>query len=246
MHRLYLLTTSCGSVNGKRAHLPEGKIRHPTQPAHLRLPRALGFDALRKNPSPPIGIGTRNAFSHNYKTVTHTPSIQPESGAASNPVPLRRLGILRRLKTSAGILLIEAIIAAGALALVIVGASQALLIANRMAATSRVLTAARSVVQRNIDTALTTTFTQASTPAILAYPANAVVWDDDGGADNIVQIQLQDNNTAVVASGVLTRTVTALANADNAVVLQVTFSLTYTYRGRTDTVSMTTIRARDD
>ena len=177
--------------------------------------------------------------------MTRSPSIQPDSGAASNPVPLRRLGILRSLKTSAGILLIEAVVAAAALALVIVGASQALLIANRIASASRILTAARSVVQRNIDTA-TTTFTQASTPTILAYPANAVVWDDDGGADNIVQIQLQDNNTAVVASGVLRRTVTALANADNAVVLQVTFTLTYTYRGRTDIVSMTTIRARDD
>lgn len=155
--------------------------------------------------------------------------------------------MLRRLRSCAGILLIEAVVAAAALALVIVGASQALLIANRMAATSRILTAARSVVQRNIDAALTTTFTQASTPAILATTgANGSVWDDDGGADNIVQISVQDNNTAVVASGVLTRTVVALANADNAVVLQVTFSLTYTYRGRTDTVSMTTIRARDD
>ena len=178
--------------------------------------------------------------------MTRSPSIQPDSDAASNPPSANRLGILRRLKTSAGILLIEAVVAAAALALVIVGASQALLIANRIASASRILTAARSVVQRNIDTALTTTFTQASTPAILAYPANAVVWDDDGGADNIVQIQLQDNNTAVVAAGVLRRTVTALANADNAVVLQVTFSLTYTYRGRTDIVSMTTIRARDD
>ena len=155
--------------------------------------------------------------------------------------------MLRHLRKSAGILLIEAIIATAALALVIVGASQALLIANRIAATSRVLTAARSVVQRNIDTALTTTFTQATVPAILATtPATGTVWDDDGGGDNTVQIAVQDNNTAVVASGVLTRTVVALANADNAVVLQVTFSLTYTYRGRADTVSMTTIRARDD
>ncbi len=171
--------------------------------------------------------------------------MQPDPGAPVTQPP-RRLGLLRRLRKSAGILLIEAAVGAAALALVIVGASQALLTANRIAAASRVLTAARSVVQRNIDTALTTTFTQASTPAILAYPANGVVWDDDGGGDNTVQISVQDNNTAIVASGVLTRTVTALSNADNAVVLQVTFSLTYTYRGRTDTVSMTTIRARDD
>lgn len=179
--------------------------------------------------------------------MTKTPSTPSDSGSAGDPPPHKLLGLLGRFKSRAAILLIEGIIAAGALALVIVSASQALLIANRMAAVSRVLTAARSVVQRNIDTALTTTFTQATTPAILAItPATGTVWDDDGGADNTVQIEVQDNNTAIVASGVLTRTVTALANADNAVVLQVTFSLTYTYRGRQDTVSMTTIRARDD
>ena len=138
-------------------------------------------------------------------------------------------------------------IAAGVLALVVVVATQALLTANRLAAASRVLTAARSVVQRNIDTALTTTFTQATTPTILATTASTgQVWDDDGGADNVVQIAVQDNNTAIVASGVLTRTVLAIANTDNAVVLKVTFSLTYTYRGRTATIAMTTIRARDD
>jgi hypothetical protein len=122
-----------------------------------------------------------------------------------------------------------------------------LLIANRFAAAGRVLTAARAVVQRNIDTALTTSFTQASTPAILATtPATGTVYDDDGGGDNTVQISVQDNNTAVVASGVLTRTVLSYSNTDNAVILQVTFSLTYSYRGRTETLSMTTFRARDD
>ena len=172
--------------------------------------------------------------------------MQPDSGATGTPTP-ERPGLLRHLRNCAGVMLVEAIVAIGALSLVIVGASQALLVANRMAAASRVLTAARSVVQRNIDTALTTTFTQASTPAILAItPATGTVYDDDGGADNTVQISVQDNNTAIVASGVLTRTVTQLANADNAVVLQVTFSLTWTYRGRIDTISMTTIRARDD
>ncbi len=144
-------------------------------------------------------------------------------------------------------MLAESMVAAAVLALVIVGTSQALLIANRNAAASRVLTGARAVVQRNIDKALTTTFTQASTPAILAItPANGQVYDDDGGADNTIQIAVQDNGTAVVASGVLTRTVVAIANSDNADVRQVTFGLTYTYRGRTHTASMTTIRSRDD
>jgi len=138
-------------------------------------------------------------------------------------------------------------VAAGVLAMVIVGASQALLTANRIAAASRILTGARAVIQRNIDTALTSTFTQALTPAILAItPATGQVYDDDGGYDNTIQIAVQDNGTDIVASGVLTRTVLAVANADNADIRQVTFTLNYTFRGRAEAISMTTIRSRDD
>jgi len=223
--------------------------RESTKSVLTEPPRTLSdIPSFLTNPRPDSGALVRHAecLPLEHAIVTLTPSKQPVSGVAADSPPTRP-GILRRLRNSAGIMLVEAIVAVGALALVIVGASQALLVANRIAATSRVLTAARSVVQRNIDTALTTTFTQATTPAILATtPATGSVWDDDGGGDNTVQISVQDNNSVVVASGVLTRTVTQLANADNAVVLQVTFSLTYTYRGRTDTVSMTTIRARDD
>jgi hypothetical protein len=144
-------------------------------------------------------------------------------------------------------MLIEAMVAAGVLALVIVGATQALLIANRLAAASRVWTGARAVVQRNIDTALTVTFTQTSVPAILAItPAAGQVWDDDGGFDNTVQISVMDGGTIIVASGVLTRTVTAVANADNADIRQVTFRLDYQYQGRTNSVSITTMRSVDD
>ncbi len=137
--------------------------------------------------------------------------------------------------------------AAAVLALVAVGASHALLTANRLAAASRVLTGARAVLQRNIDNALSVTFSQASTPAILAItPATGQTYDDDGGFDNTIQIAVQDNGTAVVASGVLTRIVTAVANADNADIRQITFRITYTYMGRTQTLSMTTMRSIDD
>ena len=116
-----------------------------------------------------------------------------------------------------------------------------------MAAASRVLTGARAVIQRNIDNALTVTFSQASQPAILAItPSSGTVWDDDGGFDKIIQIAVQDNGTAVVAAGVLTRTVTAVANSDSADIRQTTFRLDYTYRGRAQTISMTTMRSIDD
>ena len=172
---------------------------------------------------------------------------QNQTGTTVEKPPQRQLGNLRRLRNCAGVLLAEAMVAAGVLALVIVGGGQALLTANRLAAASRVLTGARAVIQRNIDTALTATFTQATVPAILAItPAAGQVWDDDGGFDNTIQIAVQDNGTLIVATGVLTRTVTAVANTDNADIRLVTFNLTYTYKGRTDTVFMSTMRSIDD
>ena len=157
------------------------------------------------------------------------------------------LGKLKRLRHCKGVMLAETMVAAAVLALVIVGTSHALLIANRLAAASRVMTGARAVLQRNIDTALASTFTQSTVPAILAItPTSGQLYDDDGGFDNTIQISVQDNGTAVVASGTLMRTVVALANADNADVRKITFTLQYTYRGRPQLLSMSTIRSRDD
>lgn len=152
-----------------------------------------------------------------------------------------------RFRNLRGVLLVEVMIAAGVLGVIVVGATHALLTANRMAAASRVWTGARAVVQRNIDTALTITFSQTSSPAILAItPADGQVWDDDGGFDNTIQISVQDGGTLIVATGTLTRTVTAVANADSADIRQITFRLDYNYKGRANSVSMSTMRSIDD
>ena len=192
-------------------------------------------------------VGTRNANFHNHSTVrTSKNTAEIPTATAGNRVQ-SPLGNLRRLRLRAGIMLAETLVAAAVLAMVTVGASHALLTANRIAASSRVLTGARAVLQRNIDTALVSTFTQNTIPAILQYtPAGGQSYDDDGGFDNTVQISVQDNGTAVVASGTLMRTVLAVTNADSADIRQVTFTLQYTYRGRPVTLSMSTIRSRDD
>jgi type II secretory pathway pseudopilin PulG len=144
-------------------------------------------------------------------------------------------------------MLLEVMVAAAVLVMTAVGATHALLTANRLAAASRVLTGARAVVQRNIDTALTVTFSQASQPAILAItPAAGTVYDDDGGFDNTIQIAVQDNGGIVVATGTLTRIVMAVANSDGADIRQVTFRLDYSYGGRNQSVSMSTMRSIDD
>jgi hypothetical protein len=72
------------------------------------------------------------------------------------------------------------------------------------------------------------------------------VWDDDGGGDNTVQIALQENGNFIMATGVLTRVVTAVANGYGADIRQVTFRLNYTYGGRNHSVAMTTMRSLDD
>ena len=177
---------------------------------------------------------------------TNTSTDKPPVLAGATQVQPQH-GKLKSLRHCTGILLAETLVAAAVLAMVIVGASHALLTANRIAAASRVLTGARAVLQRNIDTALVSTFTQTTVPAILAItPSNGQAYDDDGGFDNTVQISVQDNGTAVVASGTLTRTVLAVANADNADIRQITFRLQYTYRGRPVSLFMSTIRSRDD
>lgn len=161
--------------------------------------------------------------------------------------PAAPLGNFRRFRRCAGVLLAEAMVAAGILTMVIVGATHAMLTANRIAAASRVRTGARAVIQRNIDTALTVTFSQNSLPTILAItPSSGQVYDDDGGFDNTIQIAVQDNGTMVVATGVLTRTVTAVPNSDSADIRQITFRLDYTYKGRAQSISMSTMRSIDD
>lgn len=144
-------------------------------------------------------------------------------------------------------MLMEAMIAAAVLVMTTVAATQALLTANRLAASSRVLTGARAVVQRNIDTALTVTFSQSSQPAILAITSTTgSIYDDSGGFSTTVQIAVQDNGGIVLASGTLWRIVTAVANADGADIRQVTFRLDYSYGGRSQSVSMSTMRSIDD
>jgi hypothetical protein len=201
-----------------------------------------------QNYSSPIAWdGTRIANFHNQFTVNRSTNISNEPNASAATEGRSCLGKLKHLRRRAGIMLAETMVAAAVLGIVVVGTSHALLTANRIAAASRVLTGARAVLQRNIDTALASTFTQATEPAILAItPATGVPYDDDGGFDNTIQIAVQDNGTAIVASGTLTRTVVAIANADNADIRQITFQLQYNYRGRPVSIAMSTIRSRDD
>ncbi len=145
-------------------------------------------------------------------------------------------------------MLVEVLVAITVLALVLMSSITGLLTANRQAAAYRALTAARLVVERNIEAALAASYDASSTPAILATTsASGVVYDDDGGSDNQVSLLVQNAaGTTTVLKGVLTRIVTTEPNSLNTTIKRITFRCTFTFRGRNYSTEMTTLRAIDD
>lgn len=164
----------------------------------------------------------------------------------SEPTQLR----LSRPETE-GIALLEVIVALALLTLVLVSSTQALITANRQSAAMRVMTAARGIVQRNIDTALTVGWNSSIEPTILAVtpPAGSRYDDDEPPAsrtDNIVQIAVMEDGITATVPGTLWRIVTAVANPEGAQIRQVIFRLDYNYLSRPYSVQMATQRAIDD
>lgn len=133
------------------------------------------------------------------------------------------------------------------LAMMVVASIQALLVSNRIAATNRIRTAARAIVQRNIDTALTVRFDSTATPGILAL-TSGTDYDDDGSDNGVDILTLKDTAGATlpVVKGTLQRTVTAVSNPQGADIRRVEFSLSYLFQGKPTTVSMSTVRTIDD
>ena len=116
---------------------------------------------------------------------------------------------------------------------------------NKKAVSLRTINNARAVVQRNIDTALGVPFNRAVQPAVIAITSAAgVIYDDDGGGDNLVDI-VQPRSDGPTIRGTLRRIVVAEPNADGADIRRLTFRLDYTLLGRPYTFEMATIRAMD-
>jgi len=142
--------------------------------------------------------------------------------------------------------LVELMVATGVIVIVGIASVQAIAMMNSKAAAMRIFNNARAVVQRNIDTAMGVAFSSAQHPAILAVtPSTGTVYDDDGNGDNLVNVVFLRNGTSTLVKGTLLRTVVAEPNSQNQNLLRITFQLTYTYRKRNYTYSMTTLRAPD-
>jgi hypothetical protein len=147
--------------------------------------------------------------------------------------------------------LVEVIVALSLLTLVVVSSTQAFIQANRESAIMRLMTAARGIVQRNIDTALTVGWTSSLEPAILALtPPTGALYDDDAPpqsvTDNVVEIAVMEDGTTACVPGSLLRTVIEEPNPEGALIRKITFRLDYTYLSRSYSVQMVTERAIDD
>ncbi len=172
---------------------------------------------------------------HSNRTYTAAPAMR-------NSPKLRR--------TMGGFGLMEAIMAMGLIMLIALSTTQTFLASNRIAASNRVLTAARTIVQRNLDMAMSQRFDGSSVPPNLVITGNGgATADDDGGSDGQVNILVEKKaggTTATLVKGTLMRFVTAEPNSVNADIRRITFRLTYQFQRRTVIVEMTGLRAIDD
>ena len=152
---------------------------------------------------------------------------------------------LPRFRTVAGITLPEVIIAASVLALFIVGSVTAMGQINRWASVARMRTMALAEAQQKIDQILMTSWSvMSTTPTILTagtttennLPLN---YDTFNSESNLVS-SFTTQDTPIT----LTRTTTIKSISTHQVSAVVTVA--YTYRGKTYSVSMTTLRTTDD
>ncbi len=156
---------------------------------------------------------------------------------------LREGSIRPRAQPESGLTIVEIAIAVAVIGILAASAFTTLATLNKSASSTRLMTNAAEIVQRNIEAAQGAPFNSANIPLILGF-ATSANWDDDGGGDNQVTIYATRNGTAQV-KGTLLRTVTAEPNAAGADIRRITFRLNYTISGRNLSYEMTTLRAKD-
>ena len=173
-----------------------------------------------------------------------TPVLVKDPASPSQVPALLRFHLSRARKT--GFSLVQTVVAMGVIAISGAAGVTALVQLNNKAAAMRTLNNARAIVQRNIDTALSVSFSTTLQPAILATTsASGVVFDDDAGGDNLVTIVNPKTSAGTTVKGTLTRIVSAQANSDGADIRRITFRINYTIRGRAYSYAMTTLRGSD-
>ena len=175
----------------------------------------------------------------NTRVLAPTPFRKPSGRGWKTPRLLRRVS---------GIALLEVMMAMGLVMLIAVSATHSILTVNRISARNRVLTAARAVVQRNIDNALSLTWDETVEPAVLGITSGTAFDDDTGGVAGMVNLIIQKNGASqvILLQGTLTRIVADVPDSEGADIRRITFRLAYNYQKTDYVIEMTTIRTRDD
>jgi len=117
---------------------------------------------------------------------------------------------------------------------------------NKNAASTRVITNVKEIVERNIEAAVGAPFIATGVPRILEKTSGEV-WDEGPGTNfslNQTSIYTSREATSKI-TGTLTRIVQDETNVLSADIRRVTFRLNYTLFGRAQSYEMTTIRAMD-
>ena len=150
-----------------------------------------------------------------------------------------------RPSSDAAMTIVEIAIGMALLGLVAAAAIAALTVLNKNAASTRVMSNAREIVQRNVEAAMGSPFTSSTEPNILKITSTSgSTWDDAGGTGQVT-IYTSRDGTGPMVQGTLTRTVTTEANTPSADIRRVQFRLSYSLFNRPMTYQMTTIRAMD-
>ncbi|MGZ5023619.1 MAG: hypothetical protein ACXWGY_03680 [Chthoniobacterales bacterium] len=140
--------------------------------------------------------------------------------------------------------LVEVAIAVALLSLVAAAAIATLATLNKNAVTTRVMTSAREIVQRNVEAAVGAPFNSSTEPNILkTTSATGVTWDDSGGTNPVIVYSSRDGTSTI--SGTLKRIVLAESNPASADLRRITFHLDYSMFNRPMSYEMSTIRAMD-
>ena len=183
-------------------------------------------------------------------------------------VPSSRNG--SRVARSAGFTLVELLIGISILATFSVSAIFALTSFNRNAAVNRNSTAAMAILQDRMDRVLSATYSASSTPPLLAATGDGSDVDGDGVPDGVAEnwpdpfgailpnsaapsnvpvVVTRDSNQTGVVLGTLYRRVvpvgTAYGLTNNTDLLQVSYLLQYSYRGRNFYSRLVSLKARD-
>lgn len=160
----------------------------------------------------------------------------------------------RTRQRTGGYTLVEAMISTAVLAIFAVSATLCLTRFNTWAANDRNATAAMIIVQDHVDQALAAIYNSNQVPALLQPTTAGTDIDGDGVADGVLDstqpvVVTRDSLQTAIVPANLYRRVTAVGTSygldNDADLLQVSFLLQYSFRGKTYYTRVVTLKARD-